>query len=44
MKSSGMDEFDKRALEAIRSTTFLRPPKIIMQKIEKGEIILGFPL
>lgn len=43
-ESSGNDEYDIRALSAVRKTDFPVPPGKISAAIRDGEILLGFPL
>tara|TARA_R110002072_G_scaffold1989_2_gene16284 strand:- start:10671 stop:11483 length:813 start_codon:yes stop_codon:yes gene_type:complete len=43
-ESSGDDEYDNRALNAVKETTFPRPPQEVKQMAANGAIVLGFPL
>tara|TARA_Y100000780_G_scaffold232595_1_gene268710 strand:+ start:12830 stop:13621 length:792 start_codon:yes stop_codon:yes gene_type:complete len=44
-ESSGVGEFDKRALEALKKTgSFPAPEKSIWTRLTSGDVILGFPL
>ena len=43
-KSSGNGEYDRKALEAVRETSFPVPSKKVKEKAERGQILLGFPL
>ncbi|TDJ06854.1 MAG: TonB family protein [Deltaproteobacteria bacterium] len=43
-KSSGNGEYDRKAMEAVRETSFPIPSKNIKEKARKGQILLGFPL
>lgn len=44
-ESSGNDEFDQKALGAIDSASpFPMPDKLILRKLVRGDVILGFPL
>jgi TonB family protein len=43
-ESSGNQEYDLRALEAVKKTSFPIPPKKISKAIRDGSILLGFPL
>lgn len=43
-ESSGDQEYDQRALEAIEKTQFAKPPETIVKDLVKGVVILGFPL
>lgn len=44
-ESSGIDEFDEKALKALKASDPLpAPDKNILAKVAAGEVILGFPL
>lgn len=44
-ESSGDNEYDKKALEAVKRTVRLpKPHKDIMARVANGDVILGFPL
>ena len=44
-ESSGNSEYDQRALSAVkRSTPFPSPEKEIVSNLNRGELVLGFPL
>jgi len=43
-KSSGNREYDRKALEAVRETSFPVPSDTVKQKVERGQVLLGFPL
>ncbi len=44
-ESSGVDEFDRRALRALKATGILPPPsKNIRSRLASGQVVLGFPL
>lgn len=44
-ESSGEEDFDKKALQAIdKASPFPAPSKLIIKKLSMGEVILGFPL
>lgn len=44
-ESSGVSEFDEKALKALKASDPLPPPnKDILSKVAAGEVILGFPL
>lgn len=45
IKSSGVDEYDNRALRAIKqSNPFPKPAKEIVSFLAEGKVVLGFPL
>lgn len=45
VKSSGVEDFDRRAVRAItQSAPFPAPSTEISKRLEKGEVVLGFPL
>lgn len=45
LSSSGVSEYDQKALQAIRSTGNLPPPpQEILSKVVSGKVVLGFPL
>ena len=43
-ESSGNQEYDRRAIQAVMTSTFPKPEKEIAQKVVAGDILLGFPL
>ncbi len=43
-ESSGNQEYDKKAIQAVMSSSFPKPEKEIVEKVKAGEILLGFPL
>ncbi|RLA62878.1 MAG: hypothetical protein DRQ88_10110 [Epsilonproteobacteria bacterium] len=43
-KSSGNSEYDKKAIEAVRETSFPIPSNKVRERAERGQILLGFPL
>lgn len=44
-ESSGVDEFDRRALQALKATGILpAPDKGIRSRLAAGQVVLGFPL
>ncbi len=45
IESSGNEEFDRKAMQAIREVqSFPAPPQNIRHKVSAGDIVLGFPL
>ena len=44
LESSGEDEYDLRALEAVQATTFPPPEPLYQKQAREGSIVLGFPL
>ncbi|MCT4641162.1 MAG: TonB C-terminal domain-containing protein [Bacteriovoracaceae bacterium] len=45
IESSGVDEFDKRAISALKLTNqFPAPENDIILKVSSGQVVLGFPL
>lgn len=44
-ESSGLNQYDEKALEAIKmAAPFPAPPESIRDRVKEGEIILGFPI
>lgn len=44
-ESSGVDEFDRRALQSLKATGILpSPDKSIRSRLASGQVVLGFPL
>lgn len=43
-ESSGNQEYDKRAIQAVMNSVFPKPDKEIAEKVTSGDILLGFPL
>jgi colicin import membrane protein len=43
-ESSGNQEYDRRAIQAVMGSSFPKPDKEIVEKIKSGDILLGFPL
>ncbi len=44
LESSGEEEYDQRALEAVQATTFPPPEPLYHKQALQGSIVLGFPL
>ena len=45
IESSGDEEYDQKALDAVKKSSPLpKPQKTILSKVANGEVILGFPL
>lgn len=45
IESSGDNEFDKKALEAVKNSSPLpKPASTILRQVTNGEVVLGFPL
>ena len=43
-ESSGHDEYDSIALEAVKKTSFPKPDEKFVREVLEGKILLGFPL